>query len=60
MLLVFGGSEEKVEDLYKVIRKIKKTNKKYMNRAYISELILLREEGTNFKIYKRSKSILTA
>jgi hypothetical protein len=60
MLMVFDGSEEKVEDLYKVIRKIKKTNKKYMNRAYISELILLREDGTNYKIFKRSKSILAA
>ena len=60
MLNVFNGNEEKVEELYKLIKKIKKTNKKYMNRTYISELILLREGGTNFKIFKRSKSILTA
>lgn len=60
MLMIFKGSEKKVEDIYKVIRKIKKTNKKYMNRAYISELILLREDGTNYKIFKRSKIILTA
>jgi len=60
MLRLFDGNPEKVEEFYKLIKKIKKTNKKYMNRSYISELVNLKEGSTNFKIYKRSKCFLEA
>ena len=58
MLKLFDGNKKKVEEFYKLIKKIKKTNKKYMNRNYIADLIKLQEGSTNFKIYKRSKCLI--
>lgn len=60
MLKIFDQNQHKVKEFYKLVKKIKKSNKKYMNRNYIAELVQLKEENTNYKIYKRSKCQLHA
>ena len=55
MLKLFDGDSKKVQELYKLLKKIKKSNKKYMNRSYINQLVQLKEGSTNFKIYERVK-----
>jgi hypothetical protein len=60
LLKIFNQNQYKVEEFYKLVKKIKKSNKKYMNRSYIADLVQLKEENTNYKIYKRSKCQLHA
>lgn len=42
MIRVFNGNEKKVEDFYKLLKRIKKGNKKYVNRTFIAELLKLK------------------
>ncbi len=60
MLKIFEGNSKKVQELYKLLTKIKRSNKKYMNRSYIDEMVQMKEGSTNFKIYLRCKCPLKA
>lgn len=51
---IFREDLEKVEEFYKIMKKIKKNTKKYLNREEIIDLIRFDSTSRYIKVYKKS------
>jgi hypothetical protein len=50
-----GGDEMKMHVFYKLMKKIKKINRKYMSRTDIIDLVKVRQGTPSFRICKKFK-----
>ena len=55
MLKIFAEDETKTFWFYKFMKKVKKNNRKYMNRSDIIDLVRLKEGTASFKNFKKLK-----
>lgn len=54
-LKLLENNKSKKAAFYKLMKKIKKTNRKYMNRIDIIELVRMKQGTAGFRTYKKYK-----